>query len=198
MVTFVLCYTLTFTHVVTSFSREFFIAFFSSHIPSRHEREVNEFRQLEREKSFDEARTAVQSQIEKIFMKTAAGSSGNNNQTAKGMPTLPPHTTTNRVSRRDLEARNSGINNNHSRRRMSSLEKKVCINIIPQKNWSKSYQSRNNAAPNDLLLALIRGYRWLAIYHFHRVPKSLGQERNSEISNKRHKKCEIGRQRRQW
>ena len=51
--------------------------YFSSHIPSRHEREVSEFRKLEREKSFDEARTAVQSQIEKIFMKTAAAAAGN-------------------------------------------------------------------------------------------------------------------------
>ena len=49
----------------------------SSHIPSRHEREVSEFRKLEREKSFDEARTAVQSQIEKIFMKTAAAAAAN-------------------------------------------------------------------------------------------------------------------------
>ena len=41
----------------------------SSYIPSRNEREVNEFKKLNREKSFDEARTAVQSQIEKIFQK---------------------------------------------------------------------------------------------------------------------------------
>lgn len=41
----------------------------NSYIPSRTEREVNEFRKLNREKSFDEARTAVQSQIEKIFQK---------------------------------------------------------------------------------------------------------------------------------
>ena len=41
----------------------------NSYIPSRTEREVNEFRKLNREKSFDEARTAVQSQIEKIFPK---------------------------------------------------------------------------------------------------------------------------------
>ena len=40
-----------------------------SYIPSRNEREVNEFKKLNREKSFDEARTAVQSQIEKIFQK---------------------------------------------------------------------------------------------------------------------------------
>ena len=40
-----------------------------SYIPSRTEREVNEFKKLNREKSFDEARTAVQSQIEKIFQK---------------------------------------------------------------------------------------------------------------------------------
>ena len=32
----------------------FFPYFFRSHIPSRHEREVSEFRKLEREKSFDE------------------------------------------------------------------------------------------------------------------------------------------------
>ena len=121
---------------VSLLRRSFFITFFSSsHIPSRHEREVNEFRKLEREKSFDEARTAVQSQIEKIFMKTG-GSSSNN---AKGMPMLPSHTTTNRVSRRDLEARHSTINNNNSRRRMPSLEKKVgiihisnCSKIIPK------------------------------------------------------------------
>jgi hypothetical protein len=31
------------------------------------------FRKLNREKSFDEARTAVQSQIEKIFLKAASG-----------------------------------------------------------------------------------------------------------------------------
>lgn len=114
-----------------------YLFFSSSHIPSRHEREVNEFRKLEREKSFDEARTAVQSQIEKIFMKTGAGGSNSNN--AKGMPMLPSHTTTNRVSRRDLEARHSTINNNNSRRRMPSLEKKVgiihisnCSKIIPK------------------------------------------------------------------
>jgi hypothetical protein len=40
-----------------------------SYIPSRNEREVNEFRKLNREKSFDEARTAVQSQIERMFLK---------------------------------------------------------------------------------------------------------------------------------
>ena len=33
-------------------------------------------RKLNREKSFDEARTAVQSQIEKIFQKAAAGKAG--------------------------------------------------------------------------------------------------------------------------
>ena len=43
----------------------------NSYIPSRTEREVNEFRKLNREKSFDEARTAVQSQIEKIFQKVS-------------------------------------------------------------------------------------------------------------------------------
>ena len=40
-----------------------------SYIPSRNEREVNEFRKLNQEKSFDEARSAVQSQIERIFLK---------------------------------------------------------------------------------------------------------------------------------
>ena len=40
-----------------------------AHIPTRNEREVREFKKLNREKSFDEARTAVQSQIEKIFQK---------------------------------------------------------------------------------------------------------------------------------
>ena len=40
-----------------------------SYIPTRNEREVNEFRKLNREKSFDEARTAVQSQIERMFLK---------------------------------------------------------------------------------------------------------------------------------
>ena len=54
-------------------------------MPSRHEREVIEFRKLEREKSFDEARTAVQSQIEKIFMKTAAATANN----AKGKNASP-------------------------------------------------------------------------------------------------------------
>ena len=43
-----------------------------SYIPSRNEREVNEFKKLNREKSFDEARTAVQSQIEKIFQKVSS------------------------------------------------------------------------------------------------------------------------------
>ena len=42
-----------------------------SYIPSRNEREVNEFRKLNREKSFDEARTAVQSQIERMFLKVS-------------------------------------------------------------------------------------------------------------------------------
>ena len=132
---------------VSLLRRSFFITFFSSsHIPSRHEREVNEFRKLEREKSFDEARTAVQSQIEKIFMKTGAGGSNSNN--AKGMPMLPSHTTTNRVSRRDLEARHSTINNNNSRRRMPSLEKKVGIihtfQIAPKSSQNRG-GGRNNA-----------------------------------------------------
>ena len=35
-----------------------------SYLPSRQEQEVEEFRKLHREKSFDEARTAVQSQVE--------------------------------------------------------------------------------------------------------------------------------------
>ena len=91
----------------------------SSHIPSRHEREVNEFRKLEREKSFDEARTAVQSQIEKIFMKT----SGNGKPGMLPLPPAAPTTTTNRVSRRDLEARNNP--NSPPRKRMQSLEKRV-------------------------------------------------------------------------
>ena len=34
-----------------------------SYLPSRQEQEVEEFRKLHREKSFDEARTAVQSQV---------------------------------------------------------------------------------------------------------------------------------------
>ena len=90
----------------------------SSHIPSRHEREVNEFRKLEREKSFDEARTAVQSQIEKIFMKTTNGNAGK-----PGMIPVPPALNTHRVSRRDLEARNNP--NSPPRKRMQSLEKRV-------------------------------------------------------------------------
>jgi len=43
------------------------IFIFRSHIPSNRDREVQEIRKLEREKSFDEARSAVQSQIEKMF-----------------------------------------------------------------------------------------------------------------------------------
>ena len=43
-----------------------------SYMPSRNEREVNEFRKLNREKSFDEARTAVQSQIERMFLKVTS------------------------------------------------------------------------------------------------------------------------------
>jgi hypothetical protein len=43
-----------------------------SHIPSSRDREVQEFRKLEREKSFDEARSAVQSQIEKMFQVTSS------------------------------------------------------------------------------------------------------------------------------
>ena len=35
-----------------------------SYLPSRQEQEVEEFRKLHREKSFDEARTAVQSQVQ--------------------------------------------------------------------------------------------------------------------------------------
>ena len=81
--------------------------FFSSHIPSRHEREVSEFRKLEREKSFDEARTAVQSQIEKIFMKTAATNAARNGKIAPGQKkqTVGALTATNqaRLSRRDQE-----------------------------------------------------------------------------------------------
>ncbi len=44
----------------------------SAVIQTRADREVNAFRALTREKSFDEARSAVQSQIEKIFQKAAA------------------------------------------------------------------------------------------------------------------------------
>ena len=44
----------------------------SAIIQTRADREVNAFKQLRREKSFDEARSAVQSQIEKIFQKAAA------------------------------------------------------------------------------------------------------------------------------
>ena len=36
---------------------------------------MNAFKKLNREKSFDEARTAVQSQIERIFQKAAAAKS---------------------------------------------------------------------------------------------------------------------------
>ena len=50
-----------------------------SHIPSRTEREVSEFKKLNREKSFDEARTAVQSQIEKIFQKVRSEAIDTNN-----------------------------------------------------------------------------------------------------------------------
>ena len=47
---------------------------FRSHIPTNRDREVQEFRKLEREKSFDEARSAVQSQIEKMFQLKARSS----------------------------------------------------------------------------------------------------------------------------
>lgn len=53
-----------------------------SYIPSRNEREVNEFKKLNREKSFDEARTAVQSQIEKIFQKVRRNYLSQKNLTA--------------------------------------------------------------------------------------------------------------------
>jgi hypothetical protein len=43
-----------------------------AYLPSRQEHEVEEFKKLHREKSFDEARTAVQSQIERMFQKAAA------------------------------------------------------------------------------------------------------------------------------
>ena len=36
---------------------------------NKQDREVREFKKLNREKSFDEARTAVQSQIERMFLK---------------------------------------------------------------------------------------------------------------------------------
>lgn len=48
----------------------------SGYIPSSNEKEMREFKKLNREKSFDEARTAVQSQIEKIFQKAAAKKAG--------------------------------------------------------------------------------------------------------------------------
>ena len=51
----------------------------SAHIPGRNEREVMEFKKLNREKSFDEARTAVQSQIEKIFQKVRSEAIDTNN-----------------------------------------------------------------------------------------------------------------------
>ena len=44
----------------------------NAYIPTSNDREVNAFKKLNREKSFDEARTAVQSQIERIFQKAAA------------------------------------------------------------------------------------------------------------------------------
>ena len=47
----------------------------NAYIPTSNDREVNAFKKLNREKSFDEARTAVQSQIERIFQKAAAAKS---------------------------------------------------------------------------------------------------------------------------
>ena len=85
---------------------------FSSHIPSRHEREVSEFRKLEREKSFDEARTAVQSQIEKIFMKTSAE---NASKSVKNVNNLP------RLARRDMQNQSEPARNN-VKKRMPSME----------------------------------------------------------------------------
>ena len=90
-------------HIPYAVTDNFFL--FSSHIPSRHEREVSEFRKLEREKSFDEARTAVQSQIEKIFMKTAAAAANNAGaKNAKGVKNNVLTATNNaRLSRRDQD-----------------------------------------------------------------------------------------------
>ena len=56
---------------------------FRSHIPTNRDREVQEFRKLEREKSFDEARSAVQSQIEKMFQLKAQTSNEMQNQRTK-------------------------------------------------------------------------------------------------------------------
>ena len=44
----------------------------NAYIPTNNDREMYAFKKLHREKSFDEARTAVQSQIERIFQKAAA------------------------------------------------------------------------------------------------------------------------------
>ncbi len=88
---------------------DYAILFTRSHILSRHEREVNEFRKLEREKSFDEARTAVQSQIEKIFQKKVVGSTSTasnsplvNNKSRTAASGKPPA----RLSRKDLQTQN--------------------------------------------------------------------------------------------
>ena len=50
----------------------------NAYIPTSNDREVNAFKKLNREKSFDEARTAVQSQIERIFQKAAAAKNKDN------------------------------------------------------------------------------------------------------------------------
>ena len=59
------------SYIPTRFTSHCQIAQNSSHLSFRNEREVAEFRKLNREKSFDEARTAVQSQIERMFQKAA-------------------------------------------------------------------------------------------------------------------------------
>ena len=100
---------------------------YSSHIPSRHEREVNEFRKLEREKSFDEARTAVQSQIEKIFLKTTAAAANH----AKSKNNLTMANAANaRLSRRDQEADKKTTIHATRRPRVPSIEPKLVSSTL--------------------------------------------------------------------
>ena len=101
-----------------------------SHIPSRHEREVSEFRKLEREKSFDEARTAVQSQIEKIFLKSQQQKVSSNNNNVNKSARILAATNNVRLSRRDqnedrLQHPEGTRIHQPLKKRMPSLEPKV-------------------------------------------------------------------------
>ena len=83
---------------------------------------------MEREKSFDEARTAVQSQIEKIFLKTANNAKGNPTKKNDGGMTTTMHASNaTRMSRRDQDqdAKGKKSSNPTLRRRVPSMEPKV-------------------------------------------------------------------------